>query len=69
MYYFFFHSEFTNNTLVGKSDVYNISPEEILFKLSKMEILREPDKNEYFASMSKKAEKIINLFPEQLHMG
>ena len=48
---------------------HNISPDEVLFELSKMEIIREPDQNEYFAATSKKVEKIANLFPKELPMG
>jgi len=48
---------------------HNISPEEVLLELSKMEIIREPDQNEYFATISKKVERIVNLFPAELPMG
>ena len=55
--------------LKERNMAHNISPEEVLFELSKMEIIREPDENEYFASISKKVEKIVNLFPDELPMG
>ena len=46
-----------------------ISVAEVLFELSKVVLIKEKGGREYFAKIPKRAQRMISLFPEALHMG
>jgi len=46
-----------------------ISVDEVLFELSKVMLIREKNGREYLAKIPKRAQRMISLFPEALHMG
>ncbi len=46
-----------------------ISVNEVFFELSKVQRIVEPTGREYYAKIPKKARRILEVFPEALHMG
>lgn len=52
-----------------KSLTSRISVEEVLFELSKVEMIVEKSSREYLAKIPKQARKMLSLFPEALPMG